>query len=283
MNATTAITKGTLYIVATPIGNRLDITLRALETLKNVDYIAAEDTRHSKPLLEHYGIKKTLIALHNFNEQEKSNKIISDLLNGKKIALISDAGTPLISDPGYPLVKKARENNIPVTPIPGASALIAALSAAGVPCEKFTFCGFLSNKTSKRQEELKKLAEITHTLVLYESGHRILKTLTDIEEIFGSELPITLIKELTKTYEKFLTANAREIINWLSADSSHLKGEFVLIIPPRTENTPKFDKILQTLLKDLPIKQAVKLTAEITNAKKNDIYQYALSLKTQNK
>lgn len=280
MNATTATPKGILYIVATPIGNRLDITLRALETLKIVDYIASEDTRHSRPLLEHYAIKKPLISCHDHNENIQSKKIITDLLNGKNIALISDAGTPLISDPGYLLVKLARENEITITPIPGACALVTALSACGVSTETFTFYGFLSSKSQKRVNELNELSSIYHTLIFYESSHRIIHTISDIGKVFAQDTQIILAKELTKTFETFISGNYTNILNWLESDPKHTKGEFVIIIAPRSpQDKPGFAQTLEILLNELPLKQAVKITSLITKHKKNTIYEYAINKK----
>lgn len=269
---------GSLYIVATPIGNREDITLRALNTLKSVDAILVEDTRHSLPLLNAIGIKKPLIALHAFNENNISEHIINKLLAGQSLALISDAGTPLISDPGYPLVKTAREKNISVVPIPGPCALITAISAAGVCCDTFTFGGFLPAKKAARTAKLKSFNEENHTLIFYESTHRIVDCLDDIEEVFGSNFELVVAKELTKTFERFISGTVASLKIWLLAESSHSKGEFVVIIPPRpvepVEN--QVGNTLAILLKELPLKQAVKITALMTGVNKNLIYKMAL-------
>lgn len=272
---------GTLYILATPIGNRDDISIRGLNTLKTVDLILAEDTRHSLQLLNSLGIKNNLSSLHAHNEKDKSSAIIEKLLNGLTIALISDAGTPLISDPGYPLVKLAREHQIPVVPIPGPCAVITALSAAGIPCDSFTFLGFLPAKSAARKAKLESLLKEPHTLVFYESTHRILESLDDIATVFGSKVELVLAKELTKAYERFISGTSREIKAWLLEDTGHVKGEFVLIIPPRLLDTPldSSDELLKILLKELPLKQAVNLACQISHGNKNELYQRALLLK----
>ena len=281
MTPTSATSAGILYIVATPIGNRDDITLRALATLEQVDTILAEDTRHSRQLLTALGIKKPLVSLHAHNEGSKSDTIITALLQGQSFALISDAGTPLISDPGYPLVKLARAQNIPVVPIPGACALITALSAAGVPSDTFTFAGFLPAKQAARRQKLETLIHIDHTLMFYESTHRILDSIDDIAHVFGESCALVMAKELTKTFERFVAGTCAEVKDWLLSDSGHCKGEFVLIIPPRLiENKEDFEQenLLSILLAELPLKQAVKLACQLTNANKNIVYKMALDL-----
>lgn len=281
MTNTLATAIGTLYIVATPIGNREDITLRAIDVLKTVDLILAEDTRHSLQLLTALGIKNHLTSLHAHNESEKSSQIINQLLNGKSIALISDAGTPLISDPGFPLVKLARHHQIPVVPVPGCCALIAALSAAGVPCDTFIFAGFLPAKQVARKTKFNSLRSDTHTLIFYESTHRILECIDDLADCYGQDCEIVLVKELTKTYERFVSGTALEVKNWLLADDGHIKGEFVLIIPPQKSPLEQGfnEKILKILLHELPLKQAVAITCKITEANKNEVYEAALKLK----
>lgn len=272
---------GTLYIVATPIGNRDDITLRALTVLKSVDLILAEDTRHSLQLLTSLGIKNNLSSLHAHNEGDKSKHIIEQILNGKSIALISDAGTPLISDPGFPLVKLARQNQISVVPIPGASALITALSAAGVPCDSFIFSGFLPARQAARKSKLGSLQMGSHTLVFYESTHRIIECLDDIADVYGADCELVLAKELTKTFERFISGSVIDVKNWLLAEPGHTKGEFVLIIPPRVDSIDKNSntELLSILLKELPLKQAVTLACKITKGNKNELYEEALKLK----
>lgn len=283
MMTTSARTAGILYVVATPIGHQEDISLRALTILKSVDSILAEDTRHSQHLLATLGIKKPLISLHAHNENKKSETIINALLQGQSFALISDAGTPLISDPGYPLLKLAREKQIQVVPIPGACALITALSAAGVPCDVFTFAGFLPAKTTARRQALQKFSQFEHTLVFYESTHRIIASLDDIIAIFGTTCELVLAKELTKTFERFISGTGDFIKQWLLADTAHCKGEFVLIIPARKLAAIKADAIhlLSILLKELPLKKAVKMASELTNESKKILYKIALDLQTE--
>ncbi|KTD42807.1 16S rRNA (cytidine(1402)-2'-O)-methyltransferase [Legionella parisiensis] len=274
---------GTLYIVATPIGNREDITFRALEVLKSVDFILAEDTRHSVQLLTSLGIKNNLESLHAHNENDKSKHIIEELLAGKSVALVSDAGTPLISDPGFLLVKLAHQYHIPVIPVPGACALITALSAAGIPCDSFLFLGFLPAKQQARKSKLDTLRTEPYTLIFYESTHRILECLDDISELFGQTCEIVLAKELTKTFERFITGTLLEIKSWLLADPAHVKGEFVLLIPPRpTAREPgAHEKLLEVLLDELPLKQAVAIACRLCNGSKNELYEKALAIKNK--
>lgn len=272
----------TLYIVATPIGNLDDITLRAINTLKSVDLIAAEDTRHSGLLLQHLGIKAKLFALHDHNEQEKAHVLIEKLKSGLSIALISDAGTPLINDPGYHLVKACRENNINVVPIPGACAAIAALSVAGLPSDKFCYEGFLPAKTKARQDYLTTLCEESRTMIFYESTHRLLDTLKDMQTVWGSDKHIVLAKELTKTWETIVSYPVNELIRWLQEDSTRQKGEFVLIVEGHSKTDNAIDaKVMTTLkllVKELPLKKAAAITAEMYELKKNQLYQIGLSL-----
>lgn len=272
----------TLYIVATPIGNLNDITLRAIETLKKVDMIAAEDTRHSGLLLQHIGVKAKLFALHDHNEQEKSHRLIEKLKNGASIALISDAGTPLINDPGYHLVKACRDNNITVVPIPGACAAIAALSVAGMPSDKFTYEGFLPAKRKARQDQLSQLVSETRTMIFYESKHRLLDTLSDMQLIFGDNKQILLAKELTKTWETIVSYPVPQLIEWLNEDINRQKGEFVLIVEGYKKTEIDIDATvlltLTLLQKELPLKKAAAITAEIYGLKKNQLYQLGLTL-----
>lgn len=272
----------TLYIVATPIGNLDDITLRAIDTLKRVDLIAAEDTRHSGLLLQHLGIKARLYSLHDHNEQEKAHVLIEKLQAGISIALISDAGTPLINDPGYHLVKACRENGIKVVPIPGACAAIAALSVAGLPSDKFIYEGFLPAKSKARQDSLASLITEPRTMIFYESTHRLLETLKDMQTIFGADKQIVLAKELTKTWETIVSLPVNELIDWLNQDASRQKGEFVLIVAGYIESNkdidPKAINTLKLLQKELPLKKAAAITAEIYGLKKNQLYQIGLNL-----
>ncbi|WP_294613890.1 16S rRNA (cytidine(1402)-2'-O)-methyltransferase [uncultured Gilliamella sp.] len=272
----------TLYIVATPIGNLDDITLRAIDVLKRVDLIAAEDTRHSGLLLQHLGIKAKLFALHDHNEQEKSQILIDKLKAGLSIALISDAGTPLINDPGYHLVKACRDNQIKVVPIPGACAAITALSVAGLPSDKFCYEGFLPAKSKARQDSLLTLINETRTMIFYESTHRLMDTLNDMQAIFGVDKPIVLAKELTKTWETIVSYRVGELIEWLNEDVCRQKGEFVLIVEGHSKNdneiTPNVINTLKLLQKELPLKKAAAITAEIYGLKKNQLYQVGLTL-----
>lgn len=281
MTDSSARTTGTLYIVATPIGNRDDISLRALSTLQAVDMILAEDTRHSLQLLTALGIKKPMTSLHAHNEASRSEQIVELLQQGKSCALISDAGTPLISDPGFPLVHMARAKDIPVVPIPGACALITALSAAGIACDTFTFNGFLPAKQTARRQKLESMRSTEHTLVFYESTHRIVESIDDIAHIFGDNCELVLAKELTKTFERFVAGSCIDVKNWLLMDNSHLKGEFVLMIPARklAKETNAHEHILSVLLAELPLKQAVNIACRLTEAPKNQLYEMALTMR----
>lgn len=270
---------GTLYVVATPIGNLGDLTPRALEVLQQVARIAAEDTRHSAGLLRHFGIHTPLLALHEHNEREASVEVIRRLQQGEDVALISDAGTPLISDPGFPLTRLAHEAGIRVVPLPGASALIAALSAAGLPTDRFAFEGFLPPKSAARRHALEALAGERRTLAFYEAPHRLLETLEDMTAIFGPERLAVLARELTKTFETVRRAPLGELLGFVRGDSDQQRGEAVLLLhgapPPATDalaDEPR--RIADLLAAELPVKQAAALAAKITGAKKNQIYDY---------
>ncbi len=273
---------GTLSIVATPIGNLADITLRAVEILKTVDLIAAEDTRHSKILLQHYGVTTKMEALHDYNENEKSKFLLDLLLAGKNIALISDAGTPLISDPGYHLLRTIKAHAIKVVTIPGACALIAALSIAGLPTDKFIFEGFLPAKASALRARLQELANETRTIVLYESPHRLLNLITALLEVFGENRYVVLAKELTKTFETVYGGNLIAVQKWLHEDIKRQKGEFVILVKGAEAHQITDDeahRILKILLKKCSVKDAAALTAEITGKNKRELYQKAIELK----
>lgn len=275
-----------LYIVATPIGNLGDITLRAQEILSQVDKIAAEDTRHSNRLLQHLNIKKPMIALHEHNEFKISEKIIQLLKEGQQIAYISDAGTPLISDPGRNLVNLAHEHHISVIPIPGPSALIAALSVAGFKADEFMFIGFLPPKPSHRQTFLTQYQSMTCTLVAYEAPHRILASLKDMQECFGSERLALVAREMTKIHETITRGSLSDLYVQLEQYPEQQQGEFVIVIQGAQEKfqeimTPEVDKILTLLLSELKINTAVRLCSEITGVKKNLLYPYALKIKPQ--
>ena len=275
---------GTLYVVATPIGNLGDMTLRALEILKSVDAIAAEDTRHSSGLLSHFGISKRLIAVHEHNEQQSAEKMVLALKNGDNIALVTDAGTPAVSDPGAVVVQAARNANIKVVPIPGASAVVAALSASGITQNGFYFHGFLPASGAARRKILEQLKAQTVTLVLYEAPHRIVECAEDIAKVLGENRQITFCRELTKTFETIYTCASSEASAWLQADVNQQRGEFVLLIEAAPiveaeEISEEAQRVLKCLLAELPLKQAVALATEITNLKKNDLYEFALKLK----
>ncbi len=275
---------GTLYVVATPIGNLADITLRAIETLKNVDAIAAEDTRHSSGLLNHFGISKKLIAVHEHNEHQSAEKLLAMLKNGENIALVTDAGTPGISDPGAIVVNLVRKAGIKVVPIPGVSAVIAALSASGITQNGFYFHGFLPASGAARRKVLESLKSQTVTLVFYEAPHRIVECVEDIVQILGVDRQLTFCRELTKTFETIYTCPASHASAWLQADVNQQRGEFVLLIEASPivesqEMSEEAQRVLKCLLADLPLKQAVALATEITQLKKNDLYEFALKLK----
>ena len=270
-------------MVATPIGNLQDITLRALEILKAVDLIAAEDTRHSATLLGHFGISTKLTALHEHNERSAGEKLIAQMQAGQSVALISDAGTPAISDPGALLVGLAHEAGIKVVPIPGANAAIAALSASGL-LARFLFIGFLPAKNTHRKQVLQAISDVPATLVFYEAPHRVLESVADFVEILGSERQITFARELTKTFETIYNCKLGEALAWLQADANNQRGEFVLLVegaPVKDEQaiSPEAQRTLEILLAELPLKQAVKLAADITGIKKNTLYELALTLK----
>ncbi|AGH80673.1 uroporphyrin-III C/tetrapyrrole methyltransferase [Psychromonas sp. CNPT3] len=269
-----------LYIIATPIGNISDITYRAIETLRLVDIIAAEDTRHSGKLLHHYQIKKPMFALHDHNERDRAKVLIEKIKGGLAIALISDAGTPLISDPGYHLVNECRAAGVDVVPIPGPSAVITALSSAGLATDRFTFEGFLPAKEKGKQDKLKALIEEKRTMVFYESPRRIMDTVKQIILIFGGERKLVIARELTKTFESFYSFPASEMLTWLEQDTNHCRGEFVLMVAGASLQEDRIpEDALNTLrlLKDqLPLKKAAALTAQIHQQKKNDLYKWGL-------
>ena len=272
-----------LYIVATPIGNLSDISERALQVLREVDLIAAEDTRHSSKLLRHYGLTTPLIALHEHNEGRKTQELIDKLLAGQSLALISDAGTPLISDPGYHLVKAARTAAIRVSPISGPSALIAALSAAGLASDAVVFEGFLPNKQEARLKKLAKLADESRTLIFYEAPHRILACLEDMAHVFGADRKAVLARELTKNFESIHGDSLENLLHWIKADANQQKGEFVVLLEGKekiqSDIDPEVLRVLDILSEELPLKQASSLAAKITGAKKNALYQIGINKK----
>jgi 16S rRNA (cytidine1402-2'-O)-methyltransferase len=274
---------GTLYIVATPIGNLGDMVPRAVEILQSVTAIACEDTRHSKKLLDHFAIDKPLFAYHDHSDKKSSDNILARLSSGDDIALISDAGTPLISDPGYRLVRAARQQGIAVIPVPGACAAIAALSVAGLPTDRFRFIGFLPAKTTQRKKVLQELAAVPETMVFYEAPHRILETLRDSLEIFGGEHSGFMAREVSKTFETYLHGTLAELVTAVEADSNQQRGEIVLVLAGRESSdssvTVDGEKILRLLLGELPAAKAAALTAKITGGDKKQFYQMALALK----
>lgn len=273
---------GILYIVATPIGNLGDITQRALDTLAQVDLIAAEDTRHSGLLLSHYGIKKPFFALHDHNEQQKAVILVEKLAKGENIALISDAGTPLISDPGFHLVRHCRQAGIRVVPITGACAAITALCASGIASDRFCFEGFLPAKSKSRCDKLEELSTEPRTLIFYESTHRILESLADMKDVLGADRYIVMARELTKTWESIYGETIGNLIEWLKEDNNRIKGEIVLIVEGKPQEqaqefSPQAVKLLTLLTKELPLKKAAAIVAETFGYKKNALYQYGLA------
>jgi len=277
------IPKSTLYVVATPIGNLRDISLRALDVLMAVDVIAAEDTRNSKKLLAHHSITKKMIALHQHNERVASKKILDLLEAGKSVAYITDVGTPGISDPGSILVSLVRKN-YRVVPIPGANAALCALSAAEISTAHFLFYGFLPASRGARRNKLEELKSLPYTLVFYEAPHRILECILDLSEILEVSRKLTIGRELTKLFETIHTCALGDALTWLNTDTNQQKGEFVLVLsgasaPDKTKISSQAQHTLKLLLKELPLKQAVKLTSDITHQNKNQLYKLALSLK----
>lgn len=271
---------GTLYIVPTPIGNLSDISQRALDCLSDADVIACEDTRHTARLLNHYDIKSKTISLHDHNESQRSKWLVSRLVNGENIALVSDAGTPLISDPGYVFVKACREANVNVLALPGPCALTTALSASGLPSDKFSFFGFLPVKKQAKQDALKKLVKKGVTSIFYESPRRIKDTLEACVDVFDTEHEIVIAKELTKTFETFVSGDSQHVLAWLIEDEVHQKGEFVLMIHYAMPKQETFSdaalQLMNILMKELPPKKAASVVAQHYGLKKNALYKHAL-------
>lgn len=274
---------GILYVVATPIGNLQDISLRAIEILKQVNQIAAEDTRHAAALLKHFSIGKPTISLHDFNERQRIKIILDRLQLGEDIAIISDAGTPLISDPGFLLVREALSQGIRVVPIPGACALISALSVAGLPTDRFIFEGFLPPKSQARKERLKELLHEPRTLIFYEAPHRLLSTLQDIVEVFGEERIGVVARELTKIHETVLKDEVKNLLRYIEANANEQRGEVVILLAGASEaadqSTISPIQVLNILMTELPVKQAAALASKITGERKNVLYKLALAQK----
>ena len=274
------VEKGCLYIVATPIGNLNDITYRAVQVLKEVDAIAAEDTRHSKKLMQHLGVTTPLVALHEHNENALSEKIIKRLEQGESLALISDAGTPLISDPGFPLVNQAHKAGLKIIPVPGASSVLAALSVSGLPTDRFVFEGFLPSKKTARQNRLRELEKETRTLILFETPHRIAVALADVAEVLGEDREIVIARELTKTHEEVIRGSVGQVLEAASSGALQERGEFVLVLAGNGNKQSAIDdqalKIFDLLLEELPLKTSASLAAKITGLKRKDFYNEGL-------
>ncbi len=274
---------GTLYVVATPIGNLDDISARARDILRKAAIVAAEDTRRAGQLLTHLGLKNRLLSLHEHNEMARVDELLAVLSNGDDVALISDAGTPLVSDPGYRVVAQARAAALPVSPIPGCCAAIAALSVSGLPTDRFRFEGFLPSRSVARRNRLKALGAVTETLILYESVHRIVDVLADLEAIVGAERPVALARELTKRYETIYRGTVTEVREQLAADPGGGKGEFTLVIAGAPEQqaatSQELERVIRVLLQSVSASQAASLAAEITGVKKREAYRVATEIK----
>lgn len=275
---------GKIFVVATPIGNLEDISARALRVLAAVDVIAAEDTRHTAQLCQHFQITNNLISMHNFNEHDRVDGIVSRVRRGESIAIVSDAGTPLIADPGYLLVKAAREQDLEVIPIPGPSALVAALSVAGLSAERFVFEGFLPAKRTARLKCLKKIITETRTSIFYEAPHRILDMLEDLASVFA-ERQVVVARELTKVYETILTGSASSIVQEMQADANQVKGEFVVLLAggPAELVSPQesldVDQLLELLLEELPAGKAASIASKVSRMSRKELYGRAMLLK----
>ncbi|NHN38131.1 16S rRNA (cytidine(1402)-2'-O)-methyltransferase [Pseudomaricurvus alcaniphilus] len=275
------MTEPTLYVVATPIGNLRDMVPRAVEVLQTVDVIAAEDTRHSARLLEHFQVTTRLLAYHDHSDEQQVEYLAGLLQSGQSLALISDAGTPLVSDPGYRLVNRVRQLGIRVVPIPGACALIAALSASGLPSDRFAFEGFLPAKSGQRCNRLQPLAAEERTLIFYEAPHRIAASLADMAAVFGAGREAVLARELTKTFETIAGGSLVELQQFVEADANQRKGEMVVIVRGKVRAAERTldaeaERVMSILLRQLSVKQASELGAEITGLKKKALYQWAL-------
>ncbi|OFE11148.1 16S rRNA (cytidine(1402)-2'-O)-methyltransferase [Pseudohongiella acticola] len=279
----TSIVRPALYVVATPIGNLGDLSQRAVDTLKGVDLIAAEDTRHSARLMQHFAIATRLVSYHEHSGAAREDGILRALGEGKAVALISDAGTPLISDPGYGLVVRVRAASYPVVPVPGASAITAAISAAGLPSDRFCFEGFPPHKAAGRRQMYEALADDQRTLVFYESPHRISDSVADMAQAFGGDRQAVICRELTKTWETIHGDSLAGLCEWLQQDDNNRRGEFVVVVHGAAKAAPQIlsaeaERTLKILLRELPLKTAAALAAEITGNKKNALYKRGLEL-----
>ncbi|WP_422138484.1 16S rRNA (cytidine(1402)-2'-O)-methyltransferase [Endozoicomonas sp. ALC020] len=278
------MSESALFVVSTPIGNLDDMTPRATEVLKQVSVIAAEDTRHSRKLLNHFGIDTPMIPCHEHNERHQAEVLLARLQQGDSVALISDAGTPLISDPGFVLVRMVREQGIKVVPVPGACALVAALSVSGLPTDRFYFEGFLPAKSSGRKKRLEALGAMTNTWAVYESTHRILDSLADFREVLGGDRYVVLARELTKTFETVLAGKVEALEKILQEDSNQCRGEFVVLVEGAEEQKqeavdPETAKLLQRLLQELPAKKAAAVIADVSGYRKKQLYELSLAMK----
>ncbi|MGZ8216098.1 16S rRNA (cytidine(1402)-2'-O)-methyltransferase [Methylomagnum sp.] len=278
------IKPGILYLVATPIGNLADMSFRAVDVLKKVDVIACEDTRHSRPLLDYYGVSRPLMAFHEHNEDEAARRVVTRLAQGESVALVTDAGTPLINDPGFPLVRMALEHDIQVVPVPGPCALIAALCASGLASARFAFEGFPPRKPAARRALFEGLRDESRTLIFYESSHRVLETLKDIEAVFPALRRLVIARELTKRFETIVSATVGRAAALLEREPDMRKGEFVLLLegaPPPVESDelePEQERVLWWLLEECSVKTAVALATKITGARREKLYRTALRL-----
>ena len=271
-----------LYVVPTPLGNLGDMTQRAIDVLRQVPWVAAEDTRHSAPLLKQYGSNARLLAAHEHNEEAAAQQVISRLAEGESVALVSDAGTPAVSDPGARLVARVRAAGFRVVPLPGACAAVTALSASGLAEAHFLFYGFLPARAKQREEALRELSALPYALVFYEAPHRILEAVVSLTLVLGEQRTVVLARKLTKIYETIHSCPLGEAHDWLLADANRQRGEFVLLVSgaPEAEDDGEGERVLKLLLDEgLPVKQAAKLAHSITGAAKNAMYELALSLK----
>ena len=277
--------RGVLYIVATPIGNMADISFRAVEILQQVSVIAAEDTRHSRFLLEHHGIKSPLLALHDHNETQVSSQLIERLLSSETIALISDAGTPLLNDPGFQLVRMARDQDIRIAPVPGACALIAALSISGLPTNQFNFVGFPPRRSQVRRDFFAAQGNTSATLIFYESCHRIRESLNDLQAVLSEQRMVVIARELTKQFETVVKVPLGSVTEIFQQDANMSRGEFVVLVQgvlARTDEDNKileYERVLAILLSACPLKSAVSMAVKMTGGRKKMLYEIALKIK----